>query len=146
MIKKFIPALLIIFIFSSISYGASSDDIYVRKDVFDAKMEAQFNKLHGEIQALGNELKGEIKALESRMVGMFNKLEGRLDGMEKRIDATNNFLYYLLVLLGALLILPSVNKWLEARKEAKKYMTLEDVLKIVEEHNAKLRPEYAAVK
>ncbi len=135
MIKKFIPALIIIFIFSSISYGANSDDIYVRKDVFDAKMEAQFNKLHGEIA----ELRGDMKALESRIIG-------RLDGMEKRIDSTNNFLYYLLVLLGALLILPSVNKWLEARKEAKKYMTLEDVLKIVEEHNAKLRPEYAAVK
>jgi len=141
--------LLIIFIFSSISYGASSDDIYVRKDVFDAKMEAQFNKLHGEIL----ELRGDMKALESRMVGMFNKLEERLDGMDrrldemgKRIDATNNFLYYLLVLLGALLILPSVNKWLEARKEAKKYMTLEDVLKIIEENNAKLRPEYAAAK
>ena len=135
MIKKFIPALIIIFIFSSISYGANSDDIYVRKDVFDAKMEAQFNKLHGEIA----ELRGDMKALESRIIG-------RLDGMEKRIDSTNNFLYYLLVLLGALLILPSVNKWLEARKEAKKYMTLEDVLKIVEEHNAKLRPEYASAK
>ncbi len=128
MIKKFIAALIIIFIFSSISYGASSDDIYVRKDVFDAKMEAQFNRLHG-----------EIKALESLIVG-------RLDGIEKRIDATNNFLYYLLVLLGALLILPSVNKWLETRKEAKKYITLEDVLKIIEENNAKLRPEYASAK
>lgn len=128
MIKKFIAALIIIFIFSSISYGANSDDIYVRKDVFEAKMEAQFNKLHG-----------EIKALESLIVG-------RLDGIEKRTDATNNFLYYLLVLLGALLILPSVNKWLETRKEAKKYITLEDVLKIVEEHNAKLSPEYASAK
>ncbi len=142
MIKKFIPALLIIFIFSSISYGANSDDIYVRKDVFDAKMEAQFNKLHGEIQAL-----------ESRMVGMFDKLAGRLDGidkrldgMEKRIDSTNNFLYYLLVLLGALLILPSVNKWLEGRKEVKKYMTLEEVRRLIEENNMKIRPEYASAK
>ena len=117
------------------SYGASSDDIYVRKDVFDAKMEAQFNRLHAEIA----ELRGDMKALEARIIG-------RLDGMEKRIDATNNFLYYLLVLLGALLILPSVNKWFEARKEAKKYMTLEEVRRLIEENNAKLRPEYASAK
>ena len=57
--KKIILTLCFVLLLCSCSYGAASDDIDVRQDVFDAKMEAQFNKLHGEIA----ELRGDIKTL-----------------------------------------------------------------------------------
>ena len=33
----------------------------MRQDVFDAKMEALFNRFHGEIQALNNEINGFMR-------------------------------------------------------------------------------------
>ena len=148
-IKIFI-ALLLAFALSSSCYGAISDDIYVRQDVFDAKMEALFVKLHGEIEALGNRLEGEIKALSERIDGNFatlssriDGLDKRIDGLDKRIDLTNNFLYYVLVLLGAMLLLPFVNRWLDNKADkkeetTKKFITLEDVQRLIEENNAQL--------
>ena len=38
--KKFVISLLLILLLSSMSYGAVSDDVYLRKDVFEAKMDA----------------------------------------------------------------------------------------------------------
>lgn len=133
MIKKFISALLIIFVFSSISYGASSDDIYVRKDVFDAKMEALFNRLHGEIQALGNELKGEMKALGARM-----------DALEKRMGSLETIVTWIFALLSVVVAAIALTPLI--REFHKPKFTLEDVKKLIEENNAKLRPEYASAK
>ena len=160
--KKIFSGLLFIFIFSSVSYGAVSQDIYVRQDVFDAKMEALFERFHGEIKALSEKIDGVEKTLSEKVDGNFATLSGRIDGvektlsekidgvektlsekidgvdktlsrridgLEKRIEDTNNFLYYLLVLFGAMLILPFVNKWWENRKESS--FTLDDVKKLI---------------
>ncbi|MBR0074260.1 MAG: hypothetical protein IJP96_00715, partial [Synergistaceae bacterium] len=121
--------LLFIFIFSSVSYGAVSQDIYVRQDVFDAKMEALFERFHGEIKALSEKIDGVEKTLSEKIDGVDKTLSRRIDGLEKRIEDTNNFLYYLLVLFGAMLILPFVNKWWENRKESS--FTLDDVKKLI---------------
>ena len=138
--KKIFSGLLFIFIFSSVSYGAVSQDIYVRQDVFDAKMEALFERFHGEIKALSEKIDGVEKTLSEKIDGvdktLSEKIDGvdktlsrRIDGLEKRIEDTNNFLYYLLVLFGAMLILPFVNKWWENRKESS--FTLDDVKKLI---------------
>ncbi|MBQ3647119.1 MAG: hypothetical protein IJM82_09350 [Synergistaceae bacterium] len=127
--KKIFSGLLFIFIFSSVSYGAVSQDIYVRQDVFDAKMEALFERFHGEIKALSEKIDGVEKTLSEKIDGVDKTLSRRIDGLEKRIEDTNNFLYYLLVLFGAMLILPFVNKWWENRKESS--FTLDDVKKLI---------------
>ena len=148
--RKFLMTLLLVCVLSSSCYAATSYDIYVRQDVFDAKMEALFVRLHGEIEALGNKLEGEIKALSERIDGNFatllsriDGLDKRIDGLDKRIDLTNNFLYYVLVLLGAMLLLPFVNRWLDnkANKQeeaTQKFITLDDVRKLIEENNAQI--------
>lgn len=127
--KKIFSGLLFIFIFSSVSYGAVSQDIYVRQDVFDAKMEALFERFHGEFKALSEKIDGVEKTLSEKIDGVDKTLSRRIDGLEKRIEDTNNFLYYLLVLFGAMLILPFVNKWWENRKESS--FTLDDVKKLI---------------
>ncbi|MBQ7197375.1 MAG: hypothetical protein IJS40_08205 [Synergistaceae bacterium] len=137
--RKFFMTLLLIYALSSSCYAAASDDIYVRQDVFDAKMEAQFNRLHAEI----GELKGDIKALSSRIDGNFLALSSRINGLEKRVEDSNTFLYYLLVLLGAMLLLPFVNRWLDSKankkeEAARKFITLDDVRKLIEENNAQI--------
>ena len=151
--------LIFIYLLSPSAFGAASEDIYVRQDVFDAKMENLFLRLHSEIENLGNKINGRIDALSERVDGNFlalssridgldKRIEGldkridgldkRIDGLDKRIDGTNTFLYYLMILLGTLLILPFVNKWFEDRKASKNFITLDEVRRLIEENNAKL--------
>ena len=50
------------------------------------------------------------------------------------MDTMNTFLYYLLVLLAALIVLPYVNKWLEGREiKRQPSVTLEDVKRLIAE-------------
>ena len=143
--KKFLTALLIVIALSSVSYGATSNDVYVRQDVFDAKMEALFARLDAKIEAFRLEINLKIEKLDAKIAGLDAKIDGveartneKFTSLEKRMDFMSNFIYYLFVLLAALIILPPVSRWLEARKEAKKFLTVEDVMKLIEEHDAKL--------
>ena len=130
--KKIIILIMLLLMMSSESFGAVSDDVYVRKDVFDAKMEAMFNRLHGDIQALSERMDGNFAALSRRMDG----LDKRMDGLDKRMDDLQHYLYLVLVLLGIIVALPSVQKmlqWREERKEARKSsITLEDVERLID--------------
>ena len=130
--KKIIILTILSLMMSSESFGAVSDDVYVRKDVFDAKMEAMFNRLHGDIQALSERMDGNFAALSRRMDG----LDKRMDGLDKRMDDLQHYLYLVLVLLGIIVALPSVQKalqWREERKEARKSsITLEDVERLID--------------
>ena len=130
--KKIIILIILLLMMSSESFGAVSDDVYVRKDVFDAKMEAMFNRLHGDIQALSERMDGNFAALSRRMDG----LDKRMDGFDKRMDDLQHYLYLVLVLLGIIVALPSVQKmlqWREERQESRKSsITLEDVERLID--------------
>ena len=130
--KKIIILTILSLMMSSESFGAVSDDVYVRKDVFDAKMEAMFNRLHGDIQALSEKIDRRFDTLSARIDG----LDKRMDGFDKRIDDLQHYLYLVLVLLGIVVELPSVQKalqWREERKEARKsFITLEDVERLID--------------
>ena len=203
--------ILIIFIlllaFSSASYGAVSQDIYVRKDVFEVEMknlnsnmekiltkldtldrnmneltktvavlaeriegvntslsqkiesvnkslseriesvntslsqkiEGVNNSLSERIESVNTSLSQKIESvnnsLSERIDGINNSLSRRTDGLEKRIEDNNTFLYYILVLFGAMLVMPFFNRWWEANKEKSKtqIVTLEDVKRLIAE-------------
>ncbi len=168
--KKIFCAVLMMFVMCSVSLGASEDmSVYVRQDVFDAKMETLFLRLHSEIENLGTRLEGKIDALSERIDGLDKKIDGvekslseringleknmdaRFDGvekrmalMDKRIDDTHNFLYLILVLLGIMLAVPFINKYWDFHKEHRTpAVTLEDVKRLITEaiaeNNAKIR-------
>ena len=142
--KKICVLLLVqLLVIGTASYGAVSDDVYVRKDVFDAKMEALFNQLHGEIENFGTRLEGKIDALSERIDRNFDILSARIDGLDKRMDNQQNYLYLVLVIMGIIVTLPTVQKMLQGwqdRKDSRRaYITLEDVRRLIEENNAKLQ-------
>ncbi|MBR0233687.1 MAG: hypothetical protein IJQ47_06535 [Synergistaceae bacterium] len=141
--KKIILTIMFVILMCSCSYGATSDDSYVRKDVFEVEMkninytlEKILTKLDAQEKSI-NSLASAVAVLSERVDVNFATLSGRIDGLEKRMDTTNTFLYYLLVLIGAMMILPFFNKWWESR-EAKKHaaaqtFTLEDVKRLIAE-------------
>ena len=154
--------LTIIFVFYAFSaYGASSDDVYLRKDVFEAKMDAFMARIDGnfatlttKIDELDKRLSARIdgvdkslsarideldKRLSSRIDDLDAKLSTRIDSVDKRIDNLQNVFYLVLVLIGVIIALPFVQKGFEKLKENRKQsLTLEDVKKLIEENNAKI--------
>ena len=159
--KKILLILIFVLSLCSCSYSATSDDIYVRKDVFEVEMrninlkldniweelksQREEIKSHGEeikslaqsVAVLSERVDGNFSTLSGRIDGNFATLSGRIDGLEKRVDTTNTFLYYLLVLIGAMMILPFFNKWwenYEAKKQASNpSFTLDDVKRLIAE-------------
>lgn len=94
--RKILSAMILILIFSSVSYAAVSEDIYVRKDVFDAEMRNINTKLDNILEELKsqrrelNEVKqGQIEltktvaVLSERVDRNFETLSSRMDSMEK---------------------------------------------------------------
>ena len=82
--KKIFFAVILVVMFSSVSYGAISQDIYVRQDVFemymkhvDAKLDMIIEELKSQREDI-KELREEVKDLSDRMV----RLEGRMDGLD----------------------------------------------------------------
>lgn len=153
--KKFFLSIFLLMMFSGIAQGAISEDkdIYVRQDVFDAKMEAfmseirimnmelrrdmdkQFSELRSdmdkkfaEVDKQFGEVRSDIKALNEKVDGNFATLSARIDGTEKQIDHSHNFLYLIMVLLGTLIVMPFFQEWREKRKENRNSLfTLEEV-------------------
>ena len=67
MAKKFFMALLLVFLFAANSYAQTSQDVYVRQDVFDAKMEALFERLHAEIADFKTEIRTELSDFKTEI-------------------------------------------------------------------------------
>ena len=85
--KKFLLAFLIIIAFCSCSYGAVSDDIYVRKDLFEAEMKNINSKLD-RIEKKLDTLTEAVTKLTERVI----VLEERVNSLEKRIEDVNTSL------------------------------------------------------
>ena len=143
--KKIITLTILLLMVSSKSFGAVSDDVYVRKDVFDVYMQSinakldmtleQIKELREEMKAQRKDINDLMKAV-SVMSGRIDGLDKRMDSLDKRIDGQQNYLYLVLVILGIIVALPTVQKMLqgrEERKEARKsFITLEDVERLID--------------
>ena len=83
--EKICTTLVILMIACTVCYGATSEDmsVYVRKDVFDAKMDAFMS----EIRLMNEQLRGEIRALGARIDGVETSLNARIDGVETSLNA-----------------------------------------------------------
>ena len=77
--------LMVVLLNVSVSYGAVSEDmsVYLRKDVFDAKMDAFMS----EIRLMNEQLRGEIRALNAKIDGVEASLNARIDGVEASLNA-----------------------------------------------------------
>ena len=109
--KKILTALLLTLLLSSGSYGANSDDIYVRKDVFnlemknlnnnmerilnkldslETKMDAKFDAMEKKVDKLNdrvNSLESSVNVLSERLDGVEKKLNEKIDGVDLKLSA-----------------------------------------------------------
>ena len=130
--KKIIISLLLLMLNTSMTYGAVSEDVYLRRDVFDARMEA----LMAEIRALRSDLQGEIRTLRSDIQGEIGKMDTRLNDMDKRISDLQTTVYWGFSILGLFIGLVTFAPVIgEAVKNMRKpaYATLEDVKRLIAE-------------
>ena len=89
--RKILAVIGLMLIMSSAGYGAVSEDmsVYVRRDVFDAKMEGFMKEIRGEFQVMN----AKIEALSRRMDDNYRNLEARIGDLRE-------YIYWLIVLLG----------------------------------------------
>ncbi len=127
--KKILTALILACLLSSSAYGSASEDIYIRQDVFDAKMEAFMNEIRGEFQVINAKFAALDKRIDDLQISTSN-----------RIDDLKTIIYWGLSILGLLIAFaifgPSFGEFL--RNLRKPSFTLEDVRRLIEENNVRL--------
>lgn len=136
--KKIFCAVLMMFVMCSVSLGASEDmSVYVRQDVFDAKMELLLTRIEGKIDALSERIDG----LESR-------IDARIDSVERRINygsIIGDIMKYLpFILISALVLMVYASIFFEERRRSRTpFTTVEDVKRLIKEaiaeNSAKIR-------
>ena len=140
--RKILLSLIFIFAISSCSYGTVSEDmsVYVRQDVFDAKMEAFMSEIRGEFQVIN----AKLEALDKRITDVETHLSNRITDIEKnmsnRIDDLKTMVYWGFSLIGLLvsfaILAPSLGEFLRTLR--KPSLTLEDVKRLIEENNLRM--------
>lgn len=146
--RKAITVILLL-LASSASYGAVSEDVYVRRDVYGVQMSVINEKLDmilEQMKEFQEELQEQRKdiAVQTRVIAVmseridrnFDTLSARIDGLDKRMDNQQNYLYLVLVILGIIVALPTVQKLLQSLADRKPTITLEDVRRLIEESKA----------
>ena len=146
--KKVCVLLLVqLLVFGTASYGAVSDDVYVRKDVFEVYMQSINAKLDMIIEEQKaqrkdiNDLTKAVSVMSERVDRNFETLSGRIDSLDKRIDDLRNGIYLWLVAIGlvvAIIAWPKVQDKLPKWGKATPSITLDDVRRLIEENNVKV--------
>ena len=142
--KKIILTVIFIAMLSSCSYGAVSDDVYVRKDVFEVEMKNINLKLDNVLEELKSQ-KQEIIALNKSVAVLSERVDGNYKNLDARMNDLRNGLYLGLVLFAAVLLLPFFNKWwdtTEGKKQAPvPAFTLDDVKRLIAEAKLGAMPQ-----
>lgn len=133
MMKKAVAALVLVLCLGAVSFGEEAKDsgVYLRQDVFEAKMDAFMKEIRGELQVMN----AKIDALSRRVDDNYRSLDTRISDL-------SNILYLFMVLLGVVISLPIVQKILQGREERKEADTkteiIEEVKRLIAENNAEL--------
>ena len=131
--KKILIAIFITITTATSALGAVSEDmsVYVRKDLFDVKMDAFMT-----------EIRGEFQVVNAKLEALSRRIDDNYHSLDTRISDVRNDMYLGLVILGIIVTLPMVQKMLQGREEQKDvhkaFVTLEDVRRLIEENNVKL--------
>ena len=186
--RRVIAVIVLSLLTGTASYGAVSEDVYVRKDVFEVYMQninSKFDIIMEELKAQRkgiNDLTKAVSGLSERVTGLSERIDGvnsslseridsvkatlsgridavnsslsaridglnaglsgKIDGVDKRIDDLRNGLYLWLVAIGLVITViawPKVQEMLKKWRNTAPSITLEDVRRLIEENNVKLR-------
>ena len=138
--KKVVMLLILLLVLVTESYGAVSDDVYVRKDVFEVYMQNINANMERVLQRL-DKIDDGLNALNQTVAN----LSGRVDGIDKRIDSLNtriddlrNGIYLWLAAVGIVIAWPKLVEKIQNWRKSQPSVTLDDVRRLIEEHDAKL--------
>ena len=114
--KKVVMLLILLLVLVTESYGAVSDDVYVRKDVYDANMQTMNTKLDMILEQLREvreeqkaqraditELTRSLSVMSERVDRNFETLSERINDLDKRIDDLRNGIYLWLAAVGLII-------------------------------------------
>ena len=153
--KKILIAAIITITATASALGATSSDIhegvYLRQDVFDAKMDAFMAEIRLMNEQLRSELKQEIQDTKAELRKEIQANSTAIQATNARIDVTNarledlyTMVYWGIGLLGLLITLaaaaPYIVKVLQSINIPKPTLTLEDVERLID---AKLQAKNA---
>ena len=144
--------LVLVLLFGTASYGAVSDDVYVRKDVFEVYMQNITANQERILQKLDNleskisDMSDRLSNLSGRVDGLDKRMDGfdkRIDDLDKRIDVVNtslsgriddlrNGIYLWLVAIGLFVSWPKVQNIFQKWGNPAPSFTLEDVERLIE--------------
>ena len=134
--KKVCVLLLVqLLVFGTVSYGAVSDDVYVRKDVFEVYMQNINSNMERILQRL-DKIDDGLNALNhtvANLSGRVDVLDKRMDSLDKRIDDLRNGIYLWLVAIGlvvAIIAWPKVQDKLPKWGKATPSITFDDVRRL----------------
>ena len=116
-------------------------------DALSRRVDDNYHSLEKRIDDLEKRTDDKFINMEKRMDNNYHSLEKRIDdnyySLDARISDLRNGMYLGLVLFGTVVGLPFVNKWREEKQKEKEEqrrpsITLEDVMRLIEENNLKL--------
>lgn len=125
--KKFLIALIFAFTISASAFGATSHDIrgdiYLRQDLFEAKMDTFMAEIRLMNEQLRSEIKQELQATNSR-----------IDVTNARLDDLYTMVYWGLALMGIILAFSAAVPYLVKlfNNIFQPRFTLEDVEKLID--------------
>ena len=138
--KKLCVLILIhLIVFNTTCFGAVSDDVYVRKDVFDAKMEAFMSEMRNGFEKLNAKIDAQSQLMDEKFRGLEARMESEYRSLDARINDLKNDIYLGLVVLGLIFGLPTIQKVYRGVVESKPSITLEDVRRLIQENNTELQ-------
>ena len=138
--RRIILAIVFLIVTIVSAFGATSDDVYLRRDVFDAKMDAFMATMRLENQnmliQIRKELDERFAKVDARLAKMderLGNLENRVTGLEQQVgflgertEDTRAYVTLVLTLLGVLVALlaaivafPFVQKFFQWRESLK---------------------------
>ena len=91
--RRVIAVIVLILLTGTASYGAVSDDVYVRKDVFEVYMQninSKFDIIMEELKAQRkdiNDLTKAVSGLSERVTGLSERIDGVNSSSSERIDS-----------------------------------------------------------
>ena len=128
------------------------DMILQKLDNLDAKVDKKVSELSERISALSERvtaLSTRVDGLEATLTAKIEGTNRRIDGLEARMGDLRNNIYLGWVILGILISLPIFQKMFQSREKQKereetkepqrRTTTFEDVIRLIEENNMKLR-------
>ena len=139
--RRVIALIVLSLLTGTASYGAVSEDVYVRKDVFEVYMQ-NINANQERILQRLDKLDDGIHALNQTVANLSGRVDGldkRIDSLDKRIDDLRNGIYLWLVAIGLIVAWPKAREMFRKWGTSAPSITLEDVRRLIEENNMKLK-------